>query len=211
MVKKADRRAALVLGDSISALGTEDSYQADLGYLQGAMTGASVASVNAGGGGQPFFNWVDSNASRTTSRALTFNAALPYVTHVFAAMGTNDLDQNNTDAQIKANMLLLQTRLDTWGVKVIPFTIPNRTNAANNAKFGTDSVNVWTYRTDFNDDVRNGECGAYIFIDPATSFQDGVNANLWVAAGTNDGIHPNGSSQSVAEAAVTTQLTALMA
>lgn len=197
-----------IVGDSITAAGNNDGTFGDyIGWAQRGIA-ASYAQVIMGAQGMTLGALMGS----ATQRDRRFTGMK--LTHVLCPLGTNDLSGGSTDAQLYANMMSFKTYLDDLGIKLIPCTLPPRTNAANNAKYGADSANVWGYRTAYNNTLRVNNGVGYGFFDAAAYMQDANNVDLWrsdLGTPTSDGIHPATLIHTPVAAAFAAILTPLLA
>lgn len=184
-----------IIGDSIYAVGTSDAFGfGDYGGLQRALRSLNYSYVNSGGGGLPLLYYFHGDAGYQAAKAKTFNAMLPHITHMVVGLGTNDIDQSQTDTQICNNLVSLQQELDAYGITMIPLTVTPRTNAANTTYFTGEGETEWANRRNLNDKIRNLQCGNRFYIDMAEVTQDETNINLWKSGYTSDGIHMNANS-----------------
>lgn len=201
-------KSVLILGDSISSAGNNDSTFGDgVGYVQRALnTTPRIAWSDDGAAGMTLSAFIASSAQKTLRIGTLAGSG---ATHILCPLGTNDLSGGSTAAQLQTNMQALQAY--ATGLKVIPCTLPPRTNPANDAKYGADSANVWTYRQTYNAWVRTNPFG-YGYFDTAAYFEDGT-TSLWrtdLGTPTDDGIHPNTVLHNAATTALAAALPSLL-
>ena len=192
--KTARNLAFEIMGDSASADGANDAYAYNTGWSQRALHAAQIPFITNGASGNSLAIQIESwgsTAAQQARRKLT--RANSAISHVLCGLCTNDFASGATDAQVLARLATLKTQMDALGIKTIPVTSMPRTNPANNAKYGADSVNLWTYRRNFNDAIRANNGVGYGYFDSALYTQDPGNIDLWrtdLGTPTNDGIHP---------------------
>jgi lysophospholipase L1-like esterase len=191
-------KSILIVGDSIAR-----------GY--GSTDGVGDASGNYG-----IFERAVGNRYATVSTALPGNTAtayknpasharmysiiLPYVTHAFVQLGTNDIVSNAYSATSVANANITSaTELRSAGIKVsfttlIPRdegefdTLADQSPASGFAPGGiADTYNGWVRAG------TNGLASEWGMIDPRAVYQDTAEPSKWRVDSimTNDGIHPN--------------------
>lgn len=184
----ASALAVGIFGDSITAAGNNDGTFGDyIGWAQRGLA-ASASAVVMGAQGMTLGALIGSATQRT--RRLTGMR----LTHVLCTLGTNDLSGGTTDTQMLANLETFKGYLDPLGIKLIPATLPPRTNASNNAKYGPDSASVWARRISYNASIRSNNGVGYGYFDAAAHMQDGTSTDLWrtdLGTPTSDGIHPS--------------------
>ncbi|MFG1349106.1 hypothetical protein [Xanthobacter autotrophicus] len=122
-------------------------------------------------------------------------------THLPMSLGTNDLWQGRTAAQIRDDILTISSRYWFLGVKTYPATIPPRTTGTYTSAAGQTLYDAAKEpgRLAYNDDLRkNWEAyGHSGVIDMAAVDEDPAAPGKWVSSGgiarTNDGVHANTS------------------
>lgn len=189
------RLAFEIMGDSASYDGSNDTYAYNTGWSQRALHAAQIPFIGNGASGNSLAiqieTWGSTAAQQARRKLVRANGA---ISHVLCGLCTNDFASGATDAQVLARLATLKTQMDALGIKTIPVTSMPRTNSANNAKYGADSVNLWTYRRNFNDAIRANNGVGYGYFDSALYTQDPGNIDLWrtdLGTPTSDGIHPD--------------------
>lgn len=211
--KTARKLAFEIMGDSASADGSNDSFAYNTGWSQKGLHAAQIPFVTNGASGNSLAiqieSWGSTAAQQARRKLVRANGA---ISHVLCGLCTNDFASGATDAQVLARLATLKTQMDAIGVKVIPVTSMPRTNPANNAKYSADSVNLWTYRRNFNDAIRANNGVGYGYFDSALYTQDPGNIDLWrtdLGTPTSDGIHPSSAVHSAMSNAFQTFLSQL--
>lgn len=205
--KTARKLAFEIMGDSASADGSNDSFAYNTGWSQRALHAAQIPFVTNGASGNSLAiqieSWGSTAAQQARRKLVRANGA---ISHVLCGLCTNDFASGATDAQVLARLATLKTQMDALGIKTIPVTSMPRTNPANNAKYSADSVNLWTYRRNFNDAIRANNGVGYGYFDSALYTQDPGNIDLWrtdLGTPTSDGIHPSSAVHSAMATAAT--------
>ena len=205
------RKTVEIWGDSIgSAAQSDGGYVGDLGFIMRACITGGVPFINNGRGGQAAWQIASESAEFKTSR-LRRRSIVPKgsIGYVFLQLCTNDFNWGtNYDAMV-ANLALLKAQAEAQGSKLIPFTCPPRTNATNNGKFSSDSVNVATYRQQYNAYLRANEGVGHGFFDLAAVLEEGE-TGFWKAGFIADGIHPNQAAHTAARDALIASLPELL-
>jgi len=185
---KTNLPAVMIAGDSISSDGSNDStFAGFFGYVQRALA-ANYAWTNVGATGQTMGAMFGSQAATRIQRF-----AKRGFTHMLSPTGTNDLAGAVPYSQLVTQITSGKAVCDAVGIKLIPFTLPPRTDPTNTTKNGSDNTNVWTWRQQYNTYIRSNNGVGYGYFDAAASFQDPVTTDLWrtdLGTPTTEGIHP---------------------
>lgn len=185
-----------IVGDSISVGGSADTYATKFGYLQRGLVDAGIPYIENGGASGTLQNMLETGYGTTPAQKARRRIAHHgdrTVSHVFCGVISADLANGRTDTEILNYLNAYKAELDPQGIKLIPFTILPRTNAANNAKVNTDSAMVWTYIQNINATLRANNGVGYGLMDVNKIARDPNNVNLWrtdLGPPANDGIHP---------------------
>lgn len=191
-------KAVEIVGDSISVGGAADTYATKFGYLQRGLVDTGIPYIENGGASGTLANMLEKNYGTTAvqkARRRIAHDGDKTISHVFCGVISADLASGRTDTQILNYLSAYKTELDTQGIKLIPFTILPRTNAANTARTTSDSAQVWTYIRNVNDALRANNGVGYGVMDVNRIARDPNNIDLWrsdLGTPTADGIHPAG-------------------
>lgn len=181
------------LGDSIdSGTGDTNGGENASGWLTRLLTN-NYPQLHIGQGGYSLTSFT-ADATKRAQRMAGFT--LGGITHVTALIGTNDMNTGGmTAATFLANLAALKAILDAMNIRLIPVTIPPRTNSGNTA---TALSTREAERISANASLRAANGVGYGYIDFAAAAQDAVTPALWRtdtgtngANGTGDGVHPN--------------------
>jgi hypothetical protein len=173
-------KVVCISGDSITSDSANDTgLPMYLGYANIGLTDANIPTVNIGISSQALFGLVATTGSSPANMAI-FKQLMQMagVTHVFMALGGNDWANNRTDVQLDADMATYKGILDPLGIKLIPATLPPKTNAANTTYSGTE-VNTWTRRAAWNARLISNNGVGYGYYNLAAVVQDPANNNIW--------------------------------
>lgn len=181
-----------IFGDSISSAGANDDFPSgywDWGWAQRGLDDLFIPWINAGGSGAPI-NILVQSASEADANQYFFQAfAEAGVTHVLVPLGTNDISNGRTGAQIYGDMQTLGTASARYNIKTIPCTMYPKTDEGNTADATSGN------RATLNGLIKTNNGVGYGYFDAAAYCQDPVNTTLWrsdLGTPTSDGTHPSG-------------------
>lgn len=203
------KKSVQIDGDSITVGGDVDAYGVNYGYVQRALVASGIPFVVNGGASGTLANMLETGFGTTPAQKARRRIAHHgdgNISHVFCAIGSADFASGRTDVQVLAYLNQYKAELDVKGIKLVPFAYLPRTNAANNAKADSDSVNVWTYLQNVRDYFVTNNGVGYGVIDANLIARAAGNVNLFrndLGTPTLDGIHP----QAVIHDALTTYTT----
>lgn len=128
------------------------------------------------------------------------------ITHVFAPIGTNDLRENRSAAQIFEDLRNLQEICDALPLrpKVIPATVWPRTNVTNDEVVAGGGAT----RTELNVALRVANGIGNGFFDAAAVVEDPARSSFWLRE-HGDGIHGTPTSHKAVAAALAERVRAL--
>lgn len=172
------RRASVaVLGNSIGSQGISDATtgRGEYGFMQRGLSAAGIPSITLGQAGLRLSTVVSS--AKLLGQYLQPCVGLD-ITHLAVELATNDWIDGRSGAAMYADYLKIRDAAAKLGMKTIPFTAPPKTNAANNAQFGTETT-TWVQRRILNDLIRSANGVGDGYFDLAAVWQDAANADLW--------------------------------
>lgn len=186
---KTDKASVLMLGDS-QVVGVGDSSDFVTGLFGGVERALGYLMVGFSNGSRGGDKTGTYSAITSTSRF----ALLPYVTHVYANMGINDVIAGRSAATILANVDALIEKCQNAKVKLIYesiFTVTTTTNAW--TTLAGQTVTTGFAVGGVRDQVNAGLAaraaqGKLIYVNTASSLIDPT-SNKWLPNTTDDGTH----------------------
>lgn len=141
-----------------------------------------------------------------------------YASTAVILLGTNDLINGRTLAQLKSNYTEICNDLSAQGCRILGVTIPPRTSSTDGwATAVNQTANGSAYtggassvRSQFNSWLRGGTSPIYGVVELADSLETSRDSGIWVANYTSDGTHPNQSGHIAGATAMASAITSGM-